>query len=203
MLELREVKGLQVRAHEGDDGQITLAGRGIPYGEWSDDLGGFREMILAPAFRESLADDDIRCLYNHNGDIVLGRKSTETLRLTETPQGVDYECDINRDDQDAMSAVARVRRGDVTGNSFGFWIENSEDADWEEKDGVLWRTVKRAKLRELGPQVFPAYPQSDVQVRSIEDVLRCGLECVGRQHGMDPDVLLRELELDRRLTRTG
>ena len=203
-VEIRARRRGVLRAHLPAGGGAVIAGRAIPYGEWSDDLGGFREMISPGAFRESLADDDIRCLYNHNPDIVLGRKSTGTLRLTESDRGVDYDVDINPDDHAAMSAVARIRRGDIDGNSFGFWVENREDESWEEKDGTLWRTVKRARLGELGPQAFPAYPQSDVQVRSLKDILEEGRRCVGsacrrRGGGADPDVLLRELEFDRGL----
>lgn len=192
-IELRQIPGLEVRAE--DDGAPVIAGRGIPYGEWSEDLGGFRERLLPGTFRESIADDDIRALFNHNPDIVLGRKSNGTLRLTESERGVAYEVDINADDADAMSAVARVRRGDITGNSFGFFIEDREDQEWEERDGILWRTVKRARLRELGPQVFPAYPQSDVAVRSTSAVLK-DAEAWLRGRGQSVDLALRLLELE-------
>lgn len=193
-LELRQIDGLEVRA-ESEDGGAVIAGRGIPYGEWSEDLGGFRERLLPNTFRESLADDDIRALFNHNADIVLGRKSNGTLRLSEGERGVSYEVDVNRDDADAMSAVARIKRGDITGNSFGFWIESRDDQEWEERDGMMWRTIKRARLRELGPQTFPAYPQSDVGVRSNRAVLKEAEEWL-RAHGRPVEVALRRLELD-------
>ncbi len=59
-LELRQISGLEVRAEDGD--APVIAGRGIPYGEWSEDLGGFRERLLPGTFRESIADDDVRAL---------------------------------------------------------------------------------------------------------------------------------------------
>lgn len=193
-LEVREVPGLEVRA-DGDDGAPVLLGRGIPYGEWSSDLGGFRERFAPSAMRVSVAEDDVRALYNHNPDLVLGRKSRGTLRLEEREDGVHYEVDVNPDDVDAMSAVARVRRGDVDGNSFGFFVEREDDQEWEERDGTLWRTVHRARLRELGPQTFPAYPVTDVSVRSTRAVLEDARRWLERQGR--PVALVREiLELD-------
>lgn len=192
-IELRAVDGLEVRAEDGGD--PVIAGRGIPYGEWSEDLGGFRERLMPGTFRVSIADDDIRALFNHNADIVLGRKSNGTLRLNESERGVMYEVDVNPDDADALSAVARIKRGDITGNSFGFMIENREDQEWEERDGMMWRTIKRATLRELGPQTFPAYPTSDVGVRSSRAVLEEAQRWL--QERGKPTTLVREyLELD-------
>lgn len=169
-VEIRECSGLEVRQIQEDGGTI-IAGRAVPYSEWSDDLGGFREQFAPGALRESLADDDIRALFNHDSNLVLGRKSTGTLRIREADEGVMYEVDINEDDSEAMAAVARIRRGDITGNSFGFYVEREEDQDWEERDGTLWRTIRRARLREVGPQTFPAYPQTDVSARSAAAVL--------------------------------
>lgn len=192
-LELRQVPGLDVRA-EGDGAPI-IAGRGIPYGEWSEDLGGFRERLLPGSFRQSMADDDIRALFNHDPNIVLGRKSNGTLRLSESERGVFYEVDVNTDDADAMSAVARIRRGDITGNSFGFYIEGRDDQEWEERDGMMWRTIKRGRMRELGPQTFPAYPQSDVAVRSAHAVLKDAEEWL-KERGRPVDLVRYYLELD-------
>lgn len=192
-LELRQIPGLEVRAEDG--GAPVIAGRGIPYGEWSEDLGGFRERLLPGTFRASMADDDIRALFNHDANIVLGRKANGTLRLSENERGVFYEVDVNPEDADAMSAVARIKRGDITGNSFGFFIEGRDDQEWEERDGMMWRTIKRARMRELGPQTFPAYPQSDVAVRSTRAVLEEAEEWL-KQRGKSVELVRHYLELE-------
>lgn len=193
-IERREVTGLEVRAQDDGEG-VVIAGRGIPYGEWSEDLGGFRERLMPGTFATSLADDDIRALFNHNADLVLGRKSNGTLRMTETERGVEYEVDINTEDSQAMAAAARIKRGDISGNSFGFFIEGRDDQTWEERDGLMWRTITRARLRELGPQTFPAYPQSDVSTRSIDTVLEEGRAWL-ESRGEATDVEREKLALD-------
>ena len=189
----------QLRAHTSSDGGPRIGGLGIPTDQWSDDLGGFKERVASGAFRESIENDDIRAIFNHDSNFVLGRKSAGTLTLTEDQRGVVYEARAP-DTTWARDLAQSIERGDIRENSFGFMVPAGGDS-WEERDGILWRTVTKAQLREIGPQTFPAYPQSDVQVRSIEETLCVGRACV--RSGADPDVLARELDLDRRRPRAG
>ena len=179
-------------------GDRKLGGLGIPYNVLSDDLGGFRERIAPGAFTASIETDDIRSLFNHDSNFVLGRLSAKTLRLSEDERGISYEVDTP-DTTWARDLTESIRRGDISENSFAFFVNESGDT-WTETATGMERTVLSATLKEIGPQPFAAYPQSDVAVRSIEDTLRHGKACVGAQcqkrGGQDPDVLLRELELD-------
>jgi len=176
-IERRVLAGTEVRAEKDEDGEVRLlTGRGVPYGQWSSDLGGFRERFMPGSMRQTIADEsnDIVALYNHESGQVLGRQSVGTLRIYDRTDGVDYEVDVNRDDPAAVSVAAKIARRDVQGNSFGFGIRDMEDQEWEERDGMLYRTIYRAEMRELGPQPFPAYPQTDVsargEVRAVGDV---------------------------------
>lgn len=196
VIELRDGPALEMRVQKGDDGYPTLiSGYGIVFDQWSEDLGGFRERIMKGAFSVSIETDDIRSIFNHNSDHVLGRKSSGTLRLSEDSRGVHYEVDPPRTSW-AQDLGVSIERGDIRENSFGFRCASREHQIWEEKDGILYRTVLQASLRELGPQTFPAYPQTDVQVRSVEETLKCGIECLKEARGQDPDVLRRLLVLE-------
>lgn len=193
LLEYRD-RGLpEIEVREHDDGGTKLGGLGIPFGVWSEDLGGFREQILPGAFKASIETDDIRSLFNHDSNFVLGRKSAGTLRLTEGDRGISYEVDVPNTTW-AKDLAESIRRGDIRENSFGMFVT---DDIWEERDGGVWRSVRVAILREVGPQPFPAYTQGDVQVRSLEAVLAEGMASL-KPGGHDPDVLERELALDRR-----
>ena len=146
-LELRTREGLEVRVHEGggDDDPPTVGGLAVPYDDWTQEVYGFSERFAQGAFRRSLVEDDQRVIFNHNSDMVIGRRSAKTATLRETDRGVEYQAQPPKTSW-AADLIVSIRRGDITGNSFGFYVENREDAEWEEKDGILWRTVLRARL---------------------------------------------------------
>ena len=86
---------------------------------------GATESIAPGAFDDSVSDD-VRALYNHNTDIVLGRTSAGTMEIRQDSHGLWGRVKLNRADTDAMNAYARIARGDITGCSFGFDIAAQE-----------------------------------------------------------------------------
>lgn len=154
-----------VECRETDDGK-EIHGI-IPYGKWSGDLGGFREKLEKGAFTDTIEEDDIRALWNHDSNFPLGRKSAGTLELEETKEGLRFKI-TPPDTMLADSFLTSIERGDAKQNSFQFLVE---DDDWNQKDDALdERTVKKAKLREVSVGVvFPAYKESFSEVR--KDIL--------------------------------
>lgn len=121
------------------------------------------EKIAREAFDKSLKENDIRCLFNHDHGFVLGRNINNTLELKTDAHGLYGKVKINKDDSNAMDAYARVKRGDISGCSFGFYPVNEE---YEEKeDGSIIWTVKEADTFEVSICTFPAYPQTEIQAR--------------------------------------
>ena len=56
------------------------------------DLGGFVEVIRNGAFRKSLeSGSNIRALYHHQGDALLGTTRGGTLKLKEDAHGLAFE----------------------------------------------------------------------------------------------------------------
>ena len=128
------------------------------------DMGyGCRERIGSHAFDETVGDD-IRILWNHNSDIVLGRTAANTAELHIAPEGLEGGVDLNPKDSDAMNAHARVERGDVTGCSIGFDIL-SEHVDHLENGDLLF-TIDKIKLYECSICTFPAYKDTFAHARS-------------------------------------
>lgn len=124
---------------------------------------------LWPGFFEQISPDaiedmsDVRALYNHNNDLVLGSTLNDTLRLEKDEHGVKGIITINDNDTDAVNAYERIKRGDIKGCSFGFELvkESYERHD----DGSTCATVERLNLFEVSPCVFPAYPQTAINAR--------------------------------------
>lgn len=123
---------------------------------------GCYEKIARGAFDNSIKNNDIRCLFNHDSGFVLGRNVSGTLELKADTYGLWGRVKINPSDSNAMDVYARVERRDISGCSFGF---NPIKESYENiKDGTLW-TVDEADTSEVSICTFPAYPQTEIQAR--------------------------------------
>ena len=127
----------------------------------------FREKIAPGAFSETIANDDIRSLWNHNADMVLGRNRNGTLTLREDGTGLFMEV-LPPDTQAGRDALISVGRGDVSQQSMMFDVQPYGDEWYEDAEGQIIRTLKRLKLHEVSPVTFPAYPQTTAEAR-IDD----------------------------------
>ena len=145
------------------DGAKYIEGYFAVFNQKTELWPGIYEEIDRAAFDSSLAGNDIRCLYNHNDDIVLGRTGNGTLELKTDAHGLWGTVRINEDDRQAADAYARVARGDIDGCSFGF---NPLSERYENlPDGTtLWRVLE-ADTREVSVCPFPAYPQTEIVAR--------------------------------------
>lgn len=124
---------------------------------------GATESIAPGAFDDSVSDD-VRALYNHNTDIVLGRTSAGTMEIRQDSHGLWGRIRVNRNDGDAMNAYARIARGDITGCSFGFDVA-AQETDYREDGTVHWTITRVSPLYEISPCTFPAYQETVVSAR--------------------------------------
>lgn len=162
---LFEAQELEIR--KSQDGKNTLFGYAVRWDKLSVPIyGSFRERVRAGAFTESLKSNNIRALWNHNSDFVLGSTGGKTMSLREDDKGLFFEIDLP-DTQIGRDAAITIQRGDVSGMSFGF---NTRKQEWDETDPKkIIRTLIDVDLREISPTPFPAYPQTKVGVRSVDD----------------------------------
>jgi HK97 family phage prohead protease len=134
----------------------------------SEDLWGFREKIAPGAFKKALKSSDVRMLWNHDPNIVLGRTTSGTLTLKEDKNGLYIE-NTPPDTQLVRDMVlSPIERGDVTQQSFGFTIKKDS---WEEPDEnsneLPTRTIEEVReLFDVSPVTYPAYPDTTVALRS-------------------------------------
>jgi len=125
---------------------------------------GYREQIAPGAFSDSILRDDIRALFNHNPDALLGRNTAGTLRLWEDAKGLGYEIIADPDDPDAQKLIRKIKRGDISQSSFGFNIIKRKVETDEARDGTFW-TIQKARLFDVSPVTFPAYSETEAHVR--------------------------------------
>lgn len=155
---------MQTRSDDNDD--LYVEGYFAVYGDIYNVWEGATESIAPGAFNESISGD-VRALYNHDDSLILGRTSAGTLELKDDSHGLWGRIKINRNDSDAMNAYERIKRGDVTGCSFGFNIE-SEETEYRDDGTVHWTITKVNPLYEVSPCVFPAYGATNVSARGAE-----------------------------------
>ena len=162
---MNEIRNHMVPVEVRADGDSLVAyGYAAKFNVTSQNLGGFVERIAPGTFTQTVQDADIRALYNHDANLLLGRNKAGTLRVSEDAVGLAYEIDLP--DTTVGRDLARLlERGDVSGSSFGFRV--IED-DWGETDsGFPVRTLKSVALRDVGPVTFPAYVDADSAIRSL------------------------------------
>lgn len=145
-----------------ENGKRYISGYFAVFNQETELWQGCFEKIAVGAFDNSLKNDDIRCLFNHNHDIVLGRTANKTLTLRTDAHGLYGEVEINDADSEAVNAYERVKRGDITGCSFGF---DTIAEEYENRGNDWVYTETEVKLYEVSPCTFPAYPQTEVQAR--------------------------------------
>jgi len=165
--ERRTIQITDLRTIRADGEKPKITGYAAVFNSLSEDLGGFREKINPGAFRDSIKEGETRMLWNHNSDLVLGRQSAGTLVLKEDKHGLKIE-NIPPDTQLGRDAMVSIDRGDVSQMSFGFRVEKDE---WEEKkNGETIRTlIKVRNLPDVSPVTYPAYQNTEVALRSLED----------------------------------
>jgi HK97 family phage prohead protease len=162
---------LQIRAasEEGAESPSPkLSGYAAVFGSETELFPGVFEMIDPGAFDKTLAENDIRAVWNHNTDIVLGRTKNKTLALSADKRGLHTEIDPPSTDLVRDMCVAPILRGDVDQMSFGFNVLREK---WEERaDGTLLITLIEARLWEVSPCTIPAYPDTQISARSMERI---------------------------------
>lgn len=175
-MERRSFRADELRVAKKGDTR-TLVGHAAVFNQWSEDLGWFREKVAPGAFAETIQKDDIRGLWNHDANHVLGRNTAGTLRLAEDDIGLSIEIDLP-DTQIGRDLGVSVERGDVSQMSFAFRTLSDQ---WFTEDGIDSRILTKVMLYDVAPVTYAAYPQTDLGLRTLLE----------ERAGIDVDALAR------------
>lgn len=158
---------MRVKADEGESKKIV--GYAAKFNSLSEEMWGFREQIAPGAFTEALKKSDVRALFNHDPNYVLGRQSAGTVSLTEDDVGLHYEIDPP-DTQWARDIVSSIERGDIAESSFAFSMSGGVE-EWDDSATPAIRTIKSVgNLYDVSPVTYPAYPEATTGVRSHKEI---------------------------------
>lgn len=173
MERFQEFRSLQfeemvARAETSDD-VIKIAGYGAVFNRWYD-VWGFRERIAPGAFAKTLKESpDIRGMFNHDPNFLLGRTKAGTMDVSEDGKGLRYEIRADAADPQAQSIGRKIARGDVDGSSMAFFVHAEE---WEKSsdDKPDKRTITEIELIETGPVTMPASPSTSAKIRRAQEL---------------------------------
>ena len=150
----------------------VIEGYASVFDAWSQELGGdfpFMEKVVKGAFEDSIKEDDIRALFNHDPNYVLGRNLSGTLSLQEDEKGL-YVRIVPPNTQWAKDLLVSIKRGDINQMSFGFTVVLD---NWTiSSDGTDVRELLKVRLYDVSPVTFPAYTQTECNIRSMTDVYK-------------------------------
>ena len=157
-----------VELRQNDDG-ATIVGLAAVFEKLSENLGGFREQIMPGAFDD--ADmTDVRGLFNHDPNFVLGRTRSDTLELEITSKGLRFEIDLPDTATIRDLVLEPIKRGDVDQASFGFIVAPGGATFDENEDGVLIRSItKFQRIFDVSPVTFPAFQDTTVGEASFRN----------------------------------
>lgn len=171
LLERRTITLKELRVVDSLSDESTepaIDGYASVFDSWSEELGGnqpFRERVIKGAFEETIQNDDIRALFNHDPNYVLGRNKAGTLTLEEDDKGLHVRI-TPPDTQWAKDLLVSIKRGDITQMSFGFTVILDR---WNYEDNTDVRELLKVKLYDVSPVTFPAYTQTECGIRSAYD----------------------------------
>ena len=189
----------EARAEKDDQGGSIIVGRPIVYGQMTD-MGWFDEMIERGALDKANLQD-VRFLVNHDTSkipMARSRKNNKnsTMQLTVDDDGMSIRVTLDTENNsDARSLYSAVQRGDLSGMSFMFSVD---DEEWEnlESDHPTRHIRKIGTVVEVSAVTFPAYEQTEISTRCKQelDSARSAVDTAREQRAA---VDTAELELEK------
>ena len=159
----KEIRSAKIKS-ESDSRKIE--GVAIVFNAFSEDLGGFRELIIPEAVEGVIEQSDIFFLYNHTADrgfLARSKMGAGSLHTEVREDGVYFSFDAPKTSL-GDEVLEYLKRGDVNQCSFAFAVDTDL---WEKQtDGTYIRTItKFKKLYDMSLVDTPAYSQTSACAR--------------------------------------
>lgn len=167
----KEIRGISYRATVDEENR-HVEGYALLFNVDSQPMwgGDLIERIAPTALDGVLERSDVLCLMNHDesrGVLARWRKGEGSLSLTVDEKGLRYAFDAPRTAL-GDELIEALKRGDIAESSFAFTVEKD---NWERKeDGTYVRTIVQIRqLYDVSPVYYPAYEDTSVALRSLND----------------------------------
>lgn len=180
-----------VRAKEDKEHGTYLEGQPIVYNSRTD-LGLYDEIIEVGALKNTNLKD-VRFLVNHDFNMIplaRSRNNTKnsTMQMTVNDEGMSIRVNLDVEgNAKAKELYSAVKRGDISGMSFAFYIDKEE---WEDlKTEHPTRRIKSiSEIFEVSAVTFPAYEDTNISARNDKMVLESAKDVLeSARRSMDID----------------
>ena len=157
-----------IEFRQSEDEKPKLIGHAAVFNQPEELWDDYIEVIEPGAFTKSISrGDDVRALFNHDCNFVLGRTTNGTLKLSEDDIGLFTEIDPPNTTQ-ARDILELIRRGDISQMSYAFYVTGERN---EKVDSKRIRTITSIDLVDVSPVTYPAFPTTDIGLRSLSNGL--------------------------------
>lgn len=166
---IRRNYDFDIRAQKDEKRGNIIIGRPIVYESKTDIAGMFAEVIEKGALKNTNLED-VRFLVNHDKSkipLARSRRNTKnsTMQLSVDDKGMEIQVELDiENNTEARNLYSAIERGDITGMSFMFGIE---DEEWEDLDtDYPTRHIKSiSTVVEVSAVTFPAYEDTSISAR--------------------------------------
>jgi len=207
-----------VQSRSSDDGKMVIGGLASTYDQYTN-MGGFAEVVRR-GFFDGIDVSEAACLKNHNENLVLGRTYNNTLKLTDTADGYDYEA-YPPDTTTGRDSFIEVRDGYIYKSSFAFTVK---ETSWKkvkrsELAGMLSESdldaltyggevevrelIKGEKLYDVSPVTYPAYGGTSVGKREAELLKEERSRFIAEERDFDEERAKVKVELEIEISTDG
>ena len=197
---IRRNYDFEIRAEKDKKRGNIIVGRPIVYDSKTDIAGMFAEVIEKGALKKTNLED-VRFLVNHDqSKVPLARSrrnsKNSTMQLSVDDEGMEIQVELDTENNtEARNLYSAIERGDITGMSFMFGID---DEEWENLDSDYpTRHIKSiSTVVEVSAVTFPAYEDTSISARDKSAVETARIAVETARSG-EVDTSSKKLELEK------
>ena len=197
---IRRNYDFEIRAEKDEKRGNIIVGRPIVYESKTDIAGMFAEIIEKGALKKTNLED-VRFLVNHDqSKVPLARSrrnsKNSTMQLSVDDEGMEIKVELDTENNtEARNLYSAIERGDISGMSFMFGID---DEEWEdlESDYPTRHIKSISTVVEVSAVTFPAYEETSISARDKSAVETARIAVETARSG-EVDTSSKKLELEK------
>lgn len=176
---MKEIRSADIQT-DSQSTEMVLEGTAIVFNkptQINTPTGSYTEIIKRNAL-DGLKLNDTRLLVSHDMNRIPLAKSPKTMDIWTDDVGMHFRATLP-DTEEARSVYTAVKRGDLSGMSFGFTVSDGSQYDANTRTRTI---TKIDKVLEFSVVNYPAYAEASVEAR--QQIQEAELKYQARQQAL-------------------